>query len=1096
MSAPADATAELLSRPRLERTLDAALTRRLACVVAGAGFGKTLLLRSWSVGRSCAWHSLTARDRTASVLAGAILDALDEHVSDLPAELAAVISASDDPDGDDGRRAGVIAALLGKALTACLQRDVVLILDDAHQLEPGSGGARLIEGLCRQTPAALHVVLAGQAEPPFRIDRLRGYGEVLDVTAAELAFTPDETAELLVTATPSGPAQLAQRLWDATGGWPVAVRLAVDMLADLPADAQEQVVEGVRLAEGPLFDYLAREVFDREPFVVRELVRTTAACGQISVALSAELGLPEAAGHLASLTRRGLLVQQTEPGVGNGSSAPVTPPRYALVPLAREFALKHFPVDAWELQELRSHAADWFAAQHDTVSALESLLAISAHDRVLSLLTDHGAELLRRGEVTALIRAADAVAPGVLEAQHWRLLGEALQVRGDWDRALSCFRQASSGTGRLDSGLAWRMGVIHYFRGDLDEAVSLYQQGMPTDDSPGSRADDARLLAWMASAHWIKGDPVACGELLERAMRLATDAADDRALAAVHTTKAMLAVLEGDRAANDRHFRLALEHAQRAGDVLQTIRIRVNRASHCQDEGRYDEALAELEEAIPMADLAGFAAFQALGLHNRGDTYRCLGRLDEAVADFEAAKQHYQRIGSQNVHNPLRGLGDVYLARGDLALARVCYEEAIQLAAPGPDLQTLVPALAGLARALAVDEPATAKQLAERAMSYGPGFGHTAALLAASRLALAAGDPARAMELANQTATQARRQRDRAGLAEALELQATTAPEPQRAHLLEQAGAIWRELGNPIGTMRVSLLVAEQLGDPAGRALAESVARAAAELGAHGYAQAASDLLHTFEQARPPKVAIRVLGNFQVLHDGTPIAAGTWQSKKARDLLKILIARRGRPISRMALMAALWPDMEPSRLANRLSVALSTVRSVLDPDKEHGPAHLVPADAESVRLDNTQVEIDVENFLADATASLARRRAGGSAATTRALASAEAAYTGDVLEENPYEDWATPLREEAKATYLQVLRALADDAADAADHGAVARYQLRILERDPFDERAHLEMVRVLEETGSHGEARRRYQAYTERMAEIDVEAAPFPAAS
>lgn len=244
------------------------------------------------------------------------------------------------------------------------------------------------------------------------------------------------------------------------------------------------------------------------------------------------------------------------------------------------------------------------------------------------------------------------------------------------------------------------------------------------------------------------------------------------------------------------------------------------------------------------------------------------------------------------------------------------------------------------------------------------------------------------------------------------------------------------------------------------------------------------------EPSPPTGLSVRMLGDFQVLHDGVPVRPGAWQSRKARDLLKILVSRRGRPISRLALMEHLWPGENPTRLANRLSVALSTVRSVLDPGKRFGPADLVHAEPVLVRLSTAHIAIDVESFLADAAGGLAFGAPDGE----RLLARAEAAYTGDFLEDNAYDDWAVPLREEARVTYLQVLRALANHAAASAELGAATRYQLRILARDPYDEHAHLGLVRMLDQAGSFGEARRRYRAYADRMAEIDVPPAPFPA--
>jgi len=110
------------------------------------------------------------------------------------------------------------------------------------------------------------------------------------------------------------------------------------------------------------------------------------------------------------------------------------------------------------------------------------------------------------------------------------------------------------------------------------------------------------------------------------------------------------------------------------------------------------------------------------------------------------------------------------------------------------------------------------------------------------------------------------------------------------------------------------------------------------------------------------------------------------------------------------------------------------------------------------------------------------------------LAAAEAAYTGDFLEEDAYEEWAIGIREECRAVYTQVVRALADEARARGDTDPATRFYLRILERDPYDESAHLGLVTALEAAGRHGEARRCFRTYCARMDEIGVESAPFPA--
>jgi DNA-binding SARP family transcriptional activator len=252
-------------------------------------------------------------------------------------------------------------------------------------------------------------------------------------------------------------------------------------------------------------------------------------------------------------------------------------------------------------------------------------------------------------------------------------------------------------------------------------------------------------------------------------------------------------------------------------------------------------------------------------------------------------------------------------------------------------------------------------------------------------------------------------------------------------------------------------------------------------------------LLHSLHSQTGGTVEIQTLGGFRVVRDGTPVPRTAWQSKKARDLLKILVGKRGRSVSREYLMETLWPDEEPRKVANRFSVALATLRAVLDPDKRFDPGHFVVADQNDARIDLDHLSVDVEVFFAQVAAGLEAQRAGDEAAVIDHLTRAESLYSGDFLEEDPYEDWSVGVREEARDSYTKVARALAERAIGRGDDEAAVRYLLRILERDAFDEQAYMELIGTLSTAGRHGEARRWYGVYSRQMEEIGIESAPFP---
>lgn len=241
-----------------------------------------------------------------------------------------------------------------------------------------------------------------------------------------------------------------------------------------------------------------------------------------------------------------------------------------------------------------------------------------------------------------------------------------------------------------------------------------------------------------------------------------------------------------------------------------------------------------------------------------------------------------------------------------------------------------------------------------------------------------------------------------------------------------------------------------------------------------------------------PRIAIQALGHFIVLRDGEQVPVASWRSRKARDLVKILVSRRGRPVAREQLMEYLWPEEPPDLSRRRLSVLLSTVRGVLRSDGcEPVPGPLV-ADRDVVRLDLRQVEVDVERFLTAVETSL-RADAAGAPDALEQLSAAARLYEGDLLEENPYEEWAVSLRETARSGHLSLLRTIIRRSAAGTDPGSVHGHAMRLLECDRYDECAHLALVRTLTAAGQHGEALRRYQVYVARMAEIGAVFQPFP---
>jgi DNA-binding SARP family transcriptional activator/Tfp pilus assembly protein PilF len=776
-----------------------------------------------------------------------------------------------------------------------------------------------------------------------------------------------------------------------------------------------------------------------------------------------------ALGELESLQSRGLLVVS---GEENGRT---------LSPVLSEAVAERLP--AADAQELRALAAAWLEDAGRLGESLECRLP-GSRTETLSYLRRCGRAIVARGygaRVAEVLRDLGKVDDAELEA----IRGEALEAIGDWDGAIDAFREVRrrADGAPLAASIAWRFGAMLYLRGESDGAQEVLSQAQ----SDGARtADDALVSAWLSSNLWTRGEHDEAERMAKVALRQAESAADPAARAAAHVALALVAAARGDREQNERHYRAAMTAAEQAGDSVQLARIHANLSSRAVEEGDYAQAVREADLALSVG--AGHQLFAALAMSNKAEALMHTGELDEARAVLVQSIDSFSSLGSLSASSPYTLLGALDSERGDFARARVSLERAHRLAEQAGDVHTLVFALSGIASTLAQDDPEEARRLAAEAVARASSIELAHALCASAWVELCARERGAAAKLAGRAESEARRTGDLPALASALELRGAAAEPPDQAQIAA-AAQLWREVGDPIAELRAELILACCRDDPS---RIEALRSEIALRGVLPERGVAGLLLSARLQA--PELAIVTLGRFAVLRDGEPIPVSAWQSRKARDLLKLLAARRGRPLTRDAAAEVLWPGEDAGPLSNRLSVALSTLRKVLDPDRARPADHFIAADSRSLTLRVDHVSVDVIAFLHAADEGVALASRGDWGAAEAKLRDAEGHYTGDFLEEDLYEDWPVDCREEARSAAMEVSRLLARAASRRGDEEHAGRHLRRLLERDPYDGDAWTALVGAQLRLGRYGEARRQHAAYARRMGELDI--APLPLAA
>jgi DNA-binding SARP family transcriptional activator len=232
------------------------------------------------------------------------------------------------------------------------------------------------------------------------------------------------------------------------------------------------------------------------------------------------------------------------------------------------------------------------------------------------------------------------------------------------------------------------------------------------------------------------------------------------------------------------------------------------------------------------------------------------------------------------------------------------------------------------------------------------------------------------------------------------------------------------------------------------------------------------------------RVTIRTFGRFEVLVDGQAVPPEAWQSKRARDLLRVLVVRHGRAVPRGELCDAIWPDEDTDTLGHRLSNLLSILRGILGPES-------VVADRESVMLDKAMVDVDAMNLLEAVSAAVSLHRDGSPQLAREVLSSSLPGHTDEPFADTPYDDQVRDLRDEVRAAYLSGLRLLAELCRAAKDVDEAIMWLRTLLACDPYDEAAHLALISLLRSCRRFGQARAAAARHREAMAELGVPERP-----
>jgi len=533
-----------VGRPRLMDLLAPGKLRPVVSVVAPPGFGKTTLLAQWAErgDRAFAWVSVEEPDNDPKVLLSYIAEALSTVAPICDEVFAALASPGSSVP------ATVVPRL--EAAFSGMTSPVVLVLDDVHVLHNRECQAA-VSALADHVPPGSHLVLAGRAQPPLRLARLRAEARLTEIGPEDLVLSAEEAASLLHGAGVTLGEHEAAELHRHTEGWPAALYLAALHLREGGSLPRAAVTFGG--ANRLVSDYLEAELLSRVSPGQRLFLTRTAVLERLSESLcEAVLEAPGSGATLAELSRSNLLLVPL--GGQDGW--------YRYHHLFRDMLLAGLHRAEPEMVPvLRRRAADWCVRNGLPEEALEYSIAAGDAGAAARLMQELAVPARRQGRAVTLQRwfrwldghgaiedYPAAAALGALifswtgrpgEADRWADAAErrtAPEASGPGDsagawaallRAFMCRHGVArmradaqeaarrfAAEGIVTPGAALLLGIAQILSGDLKTGDATLADAVRIGEGTGAHEVTAaalseRSLVAATRAHWTRADALA-----------------------------------------------------------------------------------------------------------------------------------------------------------------------------------------------------------------------------------------------------------------------------------------------------------------------------------------------------------------------------------------------------------------------------------------------------------------------------------------------------------------------------------------------------------------------------------------------------------
>lgn len=1038
---------DLLSRPRLLGLLQRLIDYKLIVVSAPAGYGKTSLLVDFAheADMPVCWYALDHLDQNPQRFAAHFVASLQEQFEPLT-NLSQAAQSSGEFDLDRA------VAIITNEVYEHVREHFAIVLDDYHLVEDNPNINYLLNQLLLHLDENAHIFVSSRTLPALPdMSLLVGRNQVGGLDFEALAFRRGEIQTLLEknynVIIPDGD---AKRIAEETEGWITGLLLS----AQTKWQGMIEQLEHARVSGVDLYDYLAQQVLRRQPEEVREFLLHTAYLEEFDAGLCRDvleeiLGPQEWQRMIDIVGRSNLFVLP----VGQGWV------RYHH--LFRDFLQAQLSAsDAERVQEVRRRMAQVYTQRREWEKAHDLYRQLGDVQGTAALIECAGSDLAQQGQLATLAEWLEALpvksyTPGLLSLQ-----GIVMAMGGQQEQGLAKLDEAvqkleEEADHELLARTYLRRAIARRFSGqyrasieDADAAIGLVRKH-------GLSLSEAEPLKEKGICRFQIGQAEAALEVLSQAQALFHSQRDEANLALIEMDMGVIYEAMGRYERARTAYEGSLEFFRSAGDHLRLATVLNNLGVVRYLMGEYEQAWELLAEAIDSARRSGSSLREALILASIGDLYADLDVQEAAREAYYQAQELAERTGDHFLCvYVVLGQAGLAMTADDFALADYLLQIAQDLINRESPLET------ALYRVMA-GRVALAQERLDGAKNH---------LQVAAEI-LQDGQPLYAARATFVLAVTEYRLDESQKAFEHLRETFRMVPDLDQ-HVLVV-------LGRSAPTLLEEAQKDPELRYRAGH-LREKVARFEERLPA----------VRRFLRQRalpsisfgPPELVVNALGSEEVRLNGEAITISDWQTRTARDLFFLLLARP-EGMTKEAIGLEIWPDADPGQLKTRFKNAIYRVRRALGQDViQYGDDHLYTFNwAMDYKYDVQAFETTLD--LAAAETNPERRAS--------LYRSALATYGGDYLPDVDQE-WVVPLRENLYQLYISAMLSLAQHHLENQEFRSVLQWSNQLLEEDPCHEEAHRVAMRAYAGLGNRSGIARQFQICRDALWE-QVQVPPSP---